>query len=738
MFCGESGQPEYSPFHFDEYGFNSVEYTTIFGKGNDTQYRQHEFFYKITNNQDIWGGKAGLSPTGCWNTGEQVTTYAGDTDKYPDGPYTVLVRGADISGNWSDDSDVVNSRSISVLNNDNLIIYVDDDHFGTGTLDQPYHTISEAVSAVGMPIPSLPVMIYVAPGTYNSGETFPINIPAYTTITGAGRGLSNVTGNGSNPIFMLSQNQCTLSGFTISGGGSSGVADIIVESAMFAVIRNCELIGDLSTQMSGINLHNDDSTLIENCLIYNYASNGIQLSDTNFPDIAFCTIHNNGENGIYGISDVGAGIIANSIISWNTLGVRAENHTFLGFGTTDIYESGDPWYVVDYSSEILSHTGGNISSNPFYEDGFYLQRMSQCVDYGAAWAHYYHYPYDNWWYCQPPIFLRTTDIDNPQYSGGIFDGGNPDLGFHYSPVISTPTPIATSIPPDTPTPVATSTPVPTNLPGYGVLYLDANEYFTELDTANILVSDPDLNQNTGVIESSLVTVKSATGDPTGITMTVTELSVDSQYFMTNAAGTNLGFTLGASIPGSHISVVDGDTVTVTYDDTSPAGQRTVSSSWLSIVPPTETPNPTLTPTVTPTETGSPTTTPTAHTGAFYENFESGTDAWTTTGLWHLTTKYSQSSNHSMWYADDNLEHYDTGEPNYGSLTSPPIQPEMGYTTFTYWSREETDGTASWDTRKVFISNDVGATWDLLHQSYNNDNSWYLNAVDLSGYVGDIV
>ena len=81
--------------------------------------------------------------------------------------------------------------------------------------------------------------------------------------------------------------------------------------------------------MSGINLHDDYSTLIENCLIYKYALNGLRLSETVLPDIAFCTIHNNGENGIHGISDVGAGIIANSIISWNTLGVRAEDHTYL-------------------------------------------------------------------------------------------------------------------------------------------------------------------------------------------------------------------------------------------------------------------------------------------------------------------------------------------------------------------------------------------------------------------------
>ncbi|MCD4652671.1 hypothetical protein K8T06_01915, partial [bacterium] len=62
----------------------------------------------------------------------------------------------------------------------------------------------------------------------------------------------------------------------------------------------------------------------------------------------------------------------------------------------------------------------------------------------------------------------------------------------------------------------------------------------------------------------------------------------------------------------------------------------------------------------------------------------------------------------------------------------------GYIIFTYWSWEETDGIVSWDIRKVFIFNDVGATGDLLHQLYNNDNFWYLNAVDLSGYVGDIV
>jgi hypothetical protein len=44
-FNGESGHPdqnEYSPFHFDDYGYDSIEYSTIFGKGVSPEYAYWE------------------------------------------------------------------------------------------------------------------------------------------------------------------------------------------------------------------------------------------------------------------------------------------------------------------------------------------------------------------------------------------------------------------------------------------------------------------------------------------------------------------------------------------------------------------------------------------------------------------------------------------------------------------------------------------------------------------------
>ncbi len=254
-----------------------------------------------------------------------------------------------------------------------------------------------------------------------------------------------------------------------------------------------------------------------------------------------------------------------------------------------------------------------------------------------------------------------------------------------------------------------------------------------------MVWDADLNTNPTIAESYEVNVTSNAIYPATIPMTVTEISVDSAYFTTCAAGRDLGFTTGPSTPYFSIQVSDGDTVTVIYDDASPAGQRTDASQWHSAVPPTETPFPTSVPTLTPTPTETPTTTPTAHSGVYYEDFESGAPGWDTTGLWHLTTRDSYSGNHAMWYADIDLEHYDTGGPNSGTLTSPPIRLETGYTTLTFWSREETEGARYWDTRKVWISNDSGASWDLLLQSYNNDNSWYQPCVaNLAHYAGDTI
>jgi hypothetical protein len=724
VFCGEPGQNEYSPYHFNEYGLNRVEFQTLYGRGPFPSVLMHNYYYILTNNQDLSGGKAGFSTEGSWNTEETILTPAGDAAKYPDGPYTVLVRGTDIFGNWSDDSDPVNSRAITVLNNFDHVLYVDDDSKLPGDLDDPFSSITEAMNYSGWG-----TLVVVAPGTYDSSrESFPIDIPEGTTVMGSGHEYSFVQGNGYSSVFRGTQNDAVLSGFTISGGGSDpNDATVVIDNSSVKV-RDCLLSGNGYTGTGLLFFWSIPGASAENCIIQNHTEQGIWCDHSNNSKVVNCIIRNNGLRGVN--AEPSAWVdIANCIILHCYDGVRAWFNSHIDVYNTDFWMNDWIYHYYDSTINLTSCFESDPDFVSAHGRSYYLDYSSRCVNQG-----------NDFFVENPQIYLRTTREDNYCDPGtGLYDVDAVDLGYHYDPIISTPTPFPTNVPTDTPAPTNTPTPTPTTVPGLGTVYFDSPDYFTEGDTAEIFVWDSDLNTNPSVAESYDVDVTSDTIYPSTIPMTVTEISVDSEYFTTSSAGTDLGFTYGASVPYSLIQVSDSDIVTVIYDDASPAGQRTDTAIWYSAVPPTETPFPTTTPTVTPTITETPTTTPTAHPGTFYEDFESGASGWVATGLWHLTTKLYNSSSHSMWYADDDLEHYDTGGPNSGTLTSPPIQLEAGYTTLTFWSREETDGTRYWDTRKVYITNDAGASWDLLFQSYNDDDSWYqTRAVDLSDYVGDII
>jgi hypothetical protein len=66
------------------------------------------------------------------------------------------------------------------------------------------------------------------------------------------------------------------------------------------------------------------------------------------------------------------------------------------------------------------------------------------------------------------------------------------------------------------------------------------------------------------------------------------------------------------------------------------------------------------------------TTPDA-TPVFAESFEGDVSGWTTTGLWHPTTRSAADGSHAFWYGKEDTGDYDTpGQPNRGDLVSPVI------------------------------------------------------------------
>ncbi|MDX9953134.1 MAG: Ig-like domain-containing protein [Anaerolineae bacterium] len=130
---------------------------------------------------------------------------------------------------------------------------------------------------------------------------------------------------------------------------------------------------------------------------------------------------------------------------------------------------------------------------------------------------------------------------------------------------------------------------------------------------------------------------------------------------------------------------------------------------------------------------------------FADDMENGLNGWTATGLWHQvdeTNPYSESYSptHSWWYGQDSTGNYDTGLPNAGDLTSPPVYiPTTGYyLRFKYLYETEMQG-PDWDQRWVQISVDGGPFMNALQLYDDLMFGWHQSPpMDLSGYAGHAI
>jgi hypothetical protein len=135
--------------------------------------------------------------------------------------------------------------------------------------------------------------------------------------------------------------------------------------------------------------------------------------------------------------------------------------------------------------------------------------------------------------------------------------------------------------------------------------------------------------------------------------------------------------------------------------------------------------------------------------ALFDGFEGGLGNWTATGLWNeeheadacgsLVAPFP-SSDTAAYYGQDGVCTYDTGAANSGELTliSPVALPGFGGTLeFASYEETECDGDCTYDNRYVEISDDGGATWNLLGEG-ETENTWYPKAFDLAAYGGDSV
>lgn len=123
---------------------------------------------------------------------------------------------------------------------------------------------------------------------------------------------------------------------------------------------------------------------------------------------------------------------------------------------------------------------------------------------------------------------------------------------------------------------------------------------------------------------------------------------------------------------------------------------------------------------------------------FFDNFESGANKWTSSGLWHFTTRRFNSKNHGWWYGQESTRNYNTGAANSGGLISPAIYlKNTSKPMLSFMSWYNTEYSNSYDKKLVQISVDNGP-WVNLKQISGARKIWVREQIDLSSYAGKTI
>ncbi len=130
-------------------------------------------------------------------------------------------------------------------------------------------------------------------------------------------------------------------------------------------------------------------------------------------------------------------------------------------------------------------------------------------------------------------------------------------------------------------------------------------------------------------------------------------------------------------------------------------------------------------------------TTTAGTVIFDDDMESGVGAWAATGLWHQSTRRSNSTSTAWYYGQESSGTYNTGSANSGTLTHTFDLSDISEAilSFAEWSQLEED--SSYDLTQVQISDDGGA-FNTVFESHGTNNAWLERTVDLNSYVGGLI
>jgi len=125
---------------------------------------------------------------------------------------------------------------------------------------------------------------------------------------------------------------------------------------------------------------------------------------------------------------------------------------------------------------------------------------------------------------------------------------------------------------------------------------------------------------------------------------------------------------------------------------------------------------------------------------FNDDMETNPEKWTHSSNWDLTDSEQHSQTLSWMYDTNSSSGYDTGEPNSGDLTSPPIAITKSGAFLRFWYYYETESAGThWDQRWVQISADSGPFTNLLQLSDDPPKTWLQSpAINLTAYTGSTI
>jgi len=126
----------------------------------------------------------------------------------------------------------------------------------------------------------------------------------------------------------------------------------------------------------------------------------------------------------------------------------------------------------------------------------------------------------------------------------------------------------------------------------------------------------------------------------------------------------------------------------------------------------------------------------AITRALNENFDdSVANGWTLNGMWHLTSRRSNTATKSLWYGQESTGNYDNGATHTGTATTGTVTVPSTAPKLSFKSWYQTEGGITYDQMFVEVSNNGGTSWTSLLQVTDTMSQWNTEHLSLSSYAG---